>query len=114
MPLKALRTLVDPVAPVGLVALSFTNPSAYGTSPNLERGCSEVAGSSRYLTTKKAESLLTFGLSAVWTGLEPATSCVTGRHSNQLNYHTVFCLKRYKSNTYFLFCKPLDNFFLIF
>ncbi|VXD12099.1 hypothetical protein MARINOS108_10858 [Marinoscillum sp. 108] len=26
---------------------------------------------------------------AVWTGLEPATSCVTGRHSNQLNYHTV-------------------------
>ena len=28
---------------------------------------------------------------AVWTGLEPATSCVTGRHSNQLNYHTVYC-----------------------
>ena len=26
---------------------------------------------------------------AVWTGLEPATSCVTGRHSNQLNYQTV-------------------------
>ncbi len=25
---------------------------------------------------------------AVWTGLEPATSCVTGRHSNQLNYRT--------------------------
>ncbi len=23
---------------------------------------------------------------AVRTGLEPATSCVTGRHSNQLNY----------------------------
>ena len=22
------------------------------------------------------------------TGLEPATSCVTGRHSNQLNYHS--------------------------
>ena len=22
------------------------------------------------------------------TGLEPATSCVTGRHSNQLNYQT--------------------------
>ena len=28
---------------------------------------------------------------AVWTGLEPATSAVTGRHSNQLNYQTV-CL----------------------
>ncbi|MFM2225756.1 MAG: hypothetical protein RJA07_1958 [Bacteroidota bacterium] len=27
-------------------------------------------------------------LLAVWTGLEPATSAVTGRHSNQLNYHT--------------------------
>src|SRR5699024_810690 len=26
---------------------------------------------------------------AVWTGLEPATSCVTGRHSNQLNYQTI-------------------------
>ena len=26
---------------------------------------------------------------AVWTGLEPATSCVTGRHSNQLNYQTM-------------------------
>gem|GEM_PF-4505388 len=25
---------------------------------------------------------------AVWTGLEPATSCVTGMHSNQLNYQT--------------------------
>ena len=25
----------------------------------------------------------------VWTGLEPATSCVTGRHSNQLNYQTM-------------------------
>lgn len=27
---------------------------------------------------------------AVWTGLEPATPCVTGRYSNQLNYQTVF------------------------
>ncbi len=27
---------------------------------------------------------------AVWTGLEPATSAVTGRHSNQLNYQTIF------------------------
>ena len=30
-------------------------------------------------------------LFAVRTGLEPATSAVTGRHSNQLNYRTVFC-----------------------
>ncbi len=26
---------------------------------------------------------------AEWTGLEPATSGVTGRHSNQLNYHSI-------------------------
>ena len=26
---------------------------------------------------------------AVWTGLEPATPCVTGMYSNQLNYRTV-------------------------
>ena len=32
---------------------------------------------------------LTISLSsAVRTGLEPVTSCVTGRHSNQLNYRT--------------------------
>ena len=30
--------------------------------------------------------------SAVWTGLEPATPCVTGRYSNQLNYHTKLSL----------------------
>ena len=28
---------------------------------------------------------------AEWTGLEPATSGVTGQHSNQLNYHSAFC-----------------------
>ena len=31
-------------------------------------------------------------LLAVWTGLEPATPCVTGRYSNQLNYHTSLAL----------------------
>ncbi len=25
---------------------------------------------------------------AEWTGLEPATSGVTGQHSNRLNYHS--------------------------
>jgi hypothetical protein len=30
-----------------------------------------------------------FPVEAVWTGLEPATSGVTGRHSNQLNYQTL-------------------------
>ena len=35
-----------------------------------------------------------FELMAEWTGLEPATPGVTGRYSNQLNYHsiaTLFC-----------------------
>jgi hypothetical protein len=30
-----------------------------------------------------------FGAYADWTGLEPATSAVTGRHSNQLNYQSL-------------------------
>ena len=29
-----------------------------------------------------------FVLMAEWTGLEPATPGVTGRYSNQLNYHS--------------------------
>ena len=29
---------------------------------------------------------------AEWTGLEPATPGVTGRYSNQLNYHSSFLL----------------------
>ena len=29
-----------------------------------------------------------FGNLAEWTGLEPATPGVTGRYSNQLNYHS--------------------------
>ena len=28
---------------------------------------------------------------AEWTGLEPATPGVTGRYSNQLNYHSRIC-----------------------
>src|ERR1035438_2576459 len=28
---------------------------------------------------------------AEWTGLEPATPGVTGRYSNQLNYHSACC-----------------------
>jgi hypothetical protein len=33
------------------------------------------------------------------TGLEPATSGVTGRHSNQLNYRSATCLKGTAFNT---------------
>jgi hypothetical protein len=39
-------------------------------------------------TTRKWLFSLTF--LAEWTGLEPATPGVTGRYSNQLNYHSSF------------------------
>jgi hypothetical protein len=39
-------------------------------------------------------------LKAEWTGLEPATPCVTGMYSNQLNYHSV-----YIKNEFFCECK---------
>ena len=32
-------------------------------------------------------------LKAVWTRLELATPCVTGRYSNQLNYQTVALMR---------------------
>ena len=58
-------------------------------------------------------------LLAVWTRLELATSCVTGRHSNQLNYHTVLLfagakiiLFRQSTNShhiFFDFLQPEDN-----
>ena len=34
------------------------------------------------------------GAVAGWTGLEPATSAVTGRRSNQLSYHPLLCSGR--------------------
>ena len=37
------------------------------------------------VTTKRRNPLT---LLAEWTGLEPATPGVTGRYSNQLNYHS--------------------------
>ncbi len=39
---------------------------------------------------KRKKPSLKLSFFAVWTGLEPATPCVTGRYSNQLNYQTVF------------------------
>ncbi len=46
---------------------------------------------------KKKKPLLGKGFKSIaadWTGLEPATSAVTGRHSNQLNYQSKI-LKNY-------------------
>ena len=33
---------------------------------------------------------------AEWTGLEPATPGVTGRYSNQLNYHSISAHRRHQ------------------
>ena len=43
--------------------------------------CAEILAKSK-LIQQEANRVL-----AGWTGLEPATSAVTGLHSNQLNYH---------------------------
>jgi hypothetical protein len=42
---------------------------------------------------KKGELAFAFLLLAEWTGLEPATPGVTGRYSNQLNYHSQVLLE---------------------
>jgi hypothetical protein len=52
----------------------------------------DVAGSSPVIKIcgkeKAALAGRPFFLLAEWTGLEPATPGVTGRYSNQLNYHS--------------------------
>ena len=40
---------------------------------------------------KKAAAIAAALVLAEWTGLEPATPGVTGRYSNQLNYHSAWC-----------------------
>src|SRR4026208_1094722 len=42
----------------------------------------------------RSRTTLTCSRMAGWTGLEPATSDVTGRRSNQLNYHPARWLER--------------------
>ena len=44
---------------------------------------------------------------AVWTGLEPATPCVTGMYSNQLNYQTSFGVCKY--TLHFEFAKQFNK-----
>jgi hypothetical protein len=42
---------------------------------------------------------------AVWTGLEPATPCVTGRYSNQLNYQTnILSFKLSETSEFIKYC----------
>src|SRR5512143_145787 len=46
-------------------------------------------GSENHAEMKKGELAFAFLVLAEWTGLEPATPGVTGRYSNQLNYHSL-------------------------
>ena len=53
-------------------------------------------GPLHYRTKQKPRRLKihrAFGALAEWTGLEPATPDVTGRYSNQLNYHSAELFK---------------------
>ena len=47
----------------------------------------------RQQKTLKMQIYRAFGAMAEWTGLEPATPDVTGRYSNQLNYHSAELFK---------------------
>ena len=64
---------------------------------------SYVGGMRRCYENKKSRNFR-FRISAVRTGLEPATPCVTGMYSNQLNYRTIdscFCVSDCKGTTSF-------------
>ena len=70
----------------------------------------------RYNLYRKALFEMKVLKKAVWTGLEPVTSCVTGRHSNQLNYQTSYFVgyqnyhKTLKNNTLaYIFLIPLQQ-----
>jgi hypothetical protein len=59
---------------------------------NSECGEREKASNKNSKKRKKSLKIKRLFL-AIRTGLEPATSAVTGRHSNQLNYRINFILK---------------------
>ena len=63
---------------------------------------------SRTVRNRYKQKSPNLGLFAVRTRLELATSCVTGRHSNQLNYRTDYMLlsrSGCKSKSIFDWCK---------
>ena len=59
-------------------------------------------GSSEGSKNEKSSTRICGGFFAVRTGLEPATPCVTGMYSNQLNYRTSLdsgCKDTHKNET---------------
>ena len=65
-----------------------------------------ISQSARLIEGKeKGQTDIEYRLSllAGWTGLEPATSAVTGQHSNQLNYQPIPLLKKKSLKKYCFF-----------
>gem|GEM_PF-4686670 len=50
----------------------------------------------RFMTRKKGADWAPFFVLAGLTGLEPATSGVTGRHSNRLSYNPLFYCNQFE------------------
>ena len=61
---------------MAVLGVSDTGPAELAQGPETKRG--ELTFAPACTTLSVAE----------WTGLEPATPGVTGRYSNQLNYHS--------------------------
>jgi hypothetical protein len=55
-----------------------------------DAGCVFQAQANTLCSNDKGATRAPLRTVAEWTGLEPATSGVTGQHSNQLNYHSAF------------------------
>ncbi len=62
-----------------------TNRDPHSPENSLENVVMNISCSAEM---KKGELAFAFLKLAEWTGLEPATPGVTGRYSNQLNYHS--------------------------
>ena len=88
---KARLGVTDREAPAGRISVRSTS-SNFANNANNSRSRPTVPISVPTVPTKKnglrhscCNPLI---LLAEWTGLEPATPGVTGRYSNQLNYHS--------------------------
>ena len=89
---KARMGLIDREAPAGRISVRSTSSRTANNASNSWNSAT-VPISVPTVTTKKnglrhlcCNPLI---LLAEWTGLEPATPGVTGRYSNQLNYHSI-------------------------
>ena len=71
----------------GLAYVAQAADSLASESLLVPPGATQVAPSSPH-NAKRPLARAFYLLLAEWTGLEPATPGVTGRYSNQLNYHS--------------------------